>query len=100
MMGLAYDELYDLTPRSFNNRLTGFLNHQEQQTQNNWEQTRMVVHSCLSPHLKKSQKPTEIMPFPWDSKSSQIENKVVISDEKRLENIERHKQVILKKLNK
>ena len=100
MMGLAYDELYDHTPRSFNNRLTGFLNHQEQQAQNNWEQTRMIVHSCLSPHLKESKAPSEILPFPWDSKSSQIENKMVISDEQRLQNIERHRQIMLKKNNK
>ena len=36
--------------------------------QNHWEQTRMIVHSCLSPHLKKKMKPTELMPFDWDEK--------------------------------
>ena len=27
MMGLSYDELYDLTPRSFSNKLLGFNNY-------------------------------------------------------------------------
>ena len=67
-MGLSYDELYDLTPRSFNNQLQGFNDYQEQLIQVGWEQTRTIVHSCLAPHSKKKLKPKEILPFPWDNK--------------------------------
>ena len=67
-MGLSYDELYDLTPRAFNNQLKGFNDYQEQLIQDSWEQTRIIAHSCLAPHSKKKLKPTEILPFPWDKK--------------------------------
>ena len=73
-MGMSYDELYDSTPRTFNNKLIGFNDYQEQLMQDRWEQTRVIAHSTLSPHSKKRIKPKEILPFPWDNKKkSQIE---------------------------
>jgi hypothetical protein len=66
-MGLSYDELYDLTPRAFNNKLVGFNAYQEQLIQDRWEQTRMIVHSTIAPHSKKKLKPKEVLPFPWDN---------------------------------
>jgi len=69
MLGLSYDELYDLTPRSFSNKLLGFNNYQTQLLENSWEQTRLIIHSTLSPHSKKRLKPKEILPFPWDDKN-------------------------------
>lgn len=52
-MGMNCDEFYDLTPRSFSNKLLGFNSYQERIMQDNWEQTRLIVHSTLSPHIKK-----------------------------------------------
>tara|TARA_R110002074_G_scaffold129674_1_gene270952 strand:+ start:425 stop:715 length:291 start_codon:yes stop_codon:yes gene_type:complete len=69
MMGLMYDELYSLTPRSFNNKLKGFQEHQSQLSQNAWEQTRTMMVAILMPHSKKKLKATEILPFPWDNKN-------------------------------
>lgn len=69
MLGLSYDNLYDLTPRSFENKLKGFKKYNEQLSQNNWEQTRMIVHAAIVPHSKHKIKPQELMPFPWDSKN-------------------------------
>tara|TARA_R100001244_G_scaffold132039_4_gene106670 strand:+ start:177 stop:470 length:294 start_codon:yes stop_codon:yes gene_type:complete len=97
MLGLAYDELYSLTPRSFNNRLLGFSEHQEQINQNNWEQTRLIIHACLSPHSKKRLKPKDILPLPWDSKNSP--KKIIASPEQIKADVERHKK-ILKKMQK
>ena len=68
-MGLDYNELYSLTPRSFNNRLKGFYKHLDQQNQNNWEQTRTIMIACLTPHSKKKLKPTDVLPLPWDGKN-------------------------------
>lgn len=67
---MTIDELYDLTPRSFSNKMIGYSKREEMIMQNHWEQTRMIVHSCLSPHLKKKMKPTELMPFDWDKKNT------------------------------
>ena len=62
MMGLSDEDLYDLTPRSFNNRLIGFNKKNEQLSQNHWEQTRMIVHAAIAPHSKHRLKPQELMP--------------------------------------
>jgi len=95
MLGLSFDNLYDMTPRSFQNKLIGFREYSERQTQNTWEQTRLIIHSCLSPHSKKALKLKELLPFPWDKKTE----KVIASKEEIAEVVKRH-QEILKKLNK
>jgi len=96
-MGLGCDELYSLTPRTFNNQLMGFNQYQEQLMRDRWEQTRMIVHSCIAPHSKKTLKPKEILPFPWDNKSRG--RKIIASNEQIAKDVARHKQVLLK-LNK
>lgn len=96
MLGLGYDELYSLTPRSFNNRLEGFKTHQEQLSQNQWEQTRIILLGCLSPHSKKKLKAQEILPLPWDN----IKRKkriTIATPEQIAKDVARHKKVLLKK---
>tara|TARA_Y100000114_G_scaffold154936_1_gene177999 strand:- start:1494 stop:1688 length:195 start_codon:yes stop_codon:yes gene_type:complete len=39
---------------------------------NSWEQTRLIIHSCLQPHSKKRLNPKEILPFPWDAKKKKV----------------------------
>ena len=68
MIKLGYDELYDLTPRSFQNKLIGFKDYNEQVSQNDWEQTRLIVHSGIAPYSKQRLKPKDVLPFPWDHK--------------------------------
>ena len=77
---MTTDELYDLTPRSFSNKMIGYSQREEMIMQNHWEQTRMIVHSCLSPHLKRKMKPTELMPFDWDDKKK-VKKKVASQEE-------------------
>jgi hypothetical protein len=96
-VGLSYDELYDLTPRSFNNKLIGFNSSQEEKVQNEWEQTRIIVHATMSPHSKKKLRPKDILPFPWDNKSKG--KKLFSSPEQIAKDVARHRKV-LQKLNK
>ena len=95
MLGLNYDELYDFTPRSLNNKLIGFKKYQEQLSQNNWEQTRMIVHSSILPHSKHKLKPKDLMPFPWDKKpvKKNTASKEHIQDVLRRYNIKEPKKV-------
>jgi hypothetical protein len=94
-MGMGYNELYDLTPRTFNNKLIGFNSYQERIMQDNWEQTRLIIHSTLSPHIKKRISPKEVLPFPWDDKRKR---KPKIASREHIEAvIEKYKN---KKLNK
>ena len=93
-MGMSYDELYDSTPRTFNNILIGFNLYQEQLTQDSWEQTRIIAHCTISPHSKKRLKPKEVLPFPWDNKTKPKGK--VVSNEHIQDVIKRYD----KKLNK
>lgn len=79
-LSMTIDELYDLTPRSFSNKMIGYSEREEMIMQNSWEQTRMIVHSCLSPHLKRKIKPRELMPFDWDNKN-RIKKKIASQEE-------------------
>ena len=89
MLGLSDDELYDLTPRSLDNKIRGFRKYNEQLSQNNWEQTRMIVHSCIVPHSKQRLKPKELMPFPWDEK---VKIKRDVADKQHIQKVlERYK---------
>jgi len=84
MLGLSFDDLYDITPRSFQNKLRGFRSHTEQLHQNSWEQTRMIIHSCISPHSKQKLKAKDLLPFPWDNDKK---NKPVIPTKEELKDI-------------
>ena len=77
---MTIDELYDLTPRSFSNKMIGYREREEMIMQNYWEQTRMIVHSCLAPHLKRKMKPRELMPFDWDDKNK-VKKKVASQED-------------------
>jgi len=94
-MELAYDELYGLTPRSFNNKIKGFQAIREQLNQNDWEQTRLIIHACLAPHSKKALKPTEVLPLPWDNKKSN--KKITIATPEQIaKDVAKHKKILLK----
>lgn len=97
MLGLSYDDLYDLTPRSFSNKLLGFNNYTEQLLQDSWEQTRLIIHATLSPHSKKKLKPKEILPFPWDNKKKP--KKEFASKEHIQKVLETYNKKKIKKLN-
>lgn len=97
MMGLSDEDLYDLTPRSFNNKLIGFNNKNEQISQNQWEQTRLIVHGTIAPHSKHRVKPQELMPFPWDHKNKAKKN--IATKEEIKQVLERYKLKEPKKIN-
>jgi hypothetical protein len=95
-MGMSYDELYNSTPRNFNNKLIGFNAYQEQLMQDNWERTRVIIHSTLSPHSKKKIKPKEILPFPWDDKNKV--KKQIATKEQIQEALKKYEKIKPKKI--
>lgn len=69
-MMLTPDELYDLTPRSFENKKKGWVLQQDLITRNQWEQTRLLgswIYNA-SGNLKKPIKPKQLLNFEWDIK--------------------------------
>jgi len=95
-MGLSYDGLYELTPRSFNNKLKGFSEHHNQSNQDSWERTRTIMIACLMPHSKKKLRPTDVLPFPWDNKNKP--KKEIASKEHIQKVLERYRKSNFNKL--
>ena len=93
---MSYDELYNSTPRNFNNKLIGFNAYQEQLMQDNWERTRVIIHSTLSPHSKKKLKPKELLPFPWDDKNKV--KKQIATKEQIQEALKKYEKIKPKKI--
>jgi len=99
MMGLSYNEMYDLTPRSFSNKFKGFSEVRKEDDRRSWEQTRVIAHITASPNLKKKMKPTELLPFPWDGEVQKKNAKKLPSPEKIKEVIESYNKKNIKKIN-
>ncbi len=96
MMGLSYEGLYELTPRSFNNKIKGFSEHHTKSNQDSWERTRTIMIACLMPHSKKKLRPTDVLPFPWDNKNKP--KKEIASKEHIQKVLERYRKSNFNKL--
>jgi len=96
-VGLGYDELYDLTPRAFNNKLQGFNSYQETLMRDRWEQTRAIVQGCVAPHSKKKLKAQDILPFPWDNEKKSKNKKIATKEEMKAV-LDKYDKIKLKKV--
>jgi hypothetical protein len=67
-MGLTIGELYDMTPRQFQNKRKGFQRIIEHEMQTKWETTRWLAAITIAPHTKKRLKPRDLIAFPWETK--------------------------------
>jgi hypothetical protein len=65
---MSEDEFWCSTPRSFFNRLDGFLKWNEQIQQQEWERARFIAYTnaAYSGHAKKSLTPRKIIKFNWE----------------------------------
>ena len=54
------------SPRYWRARLIGMRNAQYQEFQNQWEMSRWMAATIMSPHLKKPIAPNKLMAFPWE----------------------------------
>ena len=72
-MSVSY--FYSLTPRQFDNIVTGRKRFLQDEFQNSWEQTRSVVYATYLSYETKGSKvsPQELLPFNWDEKQTEIE---------------------------
>lgn len=98
MMGLSYNNLYDLTPRSFSNASKGFFELRKEDIRTSWEQVRVIAHVTASPHLKNKIKAQELLPFPWDKENKKKRVKIASPEEIR-KVIESYENKKIKKIN-
>jgi len=68
---MTADEFWNMTPREFYNKLDGFQQHEQQQFQNSWDQTRFIAFCALKEDGKgRIRKPEDLMKFDWDKKGT------------------------------
>jgi hypothetical protein len=67
-MGLTIGELYDMTPRQFQNKRQGFQRIIEHEMQTKWETTRWLAAVTIAPHTKRKLRPRDLIAFPWENK--------------------------------
>ncbi len=68
-MGIMPNDWELLSPEYFMFRLSGLRNSQTNIYRQEWEQTRWLAFSMLTPHIKKNAKmtPQNLIIFPWES---------------------------------
>ena len=65
-MGMLEKDFNQCRPYYWRARLDGMRQTQHQQFQNDWEMTRWMAATIMSPHLKKPISPQKLMKFPWE----------------------------------
>lgn len=65
-MGMTIEELYNMTPRQFQNKREGYRRAVEGDMQTRWESVRWLAAVVIAPHIKKRLRPKDLMAFPWD----------------------------------
>ena len=71
-MGMTVGELYDMTPRQFQNKRQGFQRVVDHNVQLIWESTRWNAAINIAPHTKKRMKPRDLIAFPWENKKNRV----------------------------
>ena len=75
---MTEDQLYDMTPRTFDNKAKGFNKMLEYNNKKQMELHRENVIAVIRPHLDKKHKnksTKELYPLPWDNKPTETEKK-------------------------
>jgi len=68
-LGMSKKQFLKSTPREFTNRLSGFVQLENQRYYQQMDMNRMLMFTIVKPHLKKElQHKTlyDLYPFPWD----------------------------------
>ena len=83
-LGLTYDNLYQLTPRSFWNAVDGFYEMIENEDRKTWIRVRWQTCALVNVHMPKGKSitPQRLMKFEWEKKPGK--NKEVSSYEETL----------------
>ncbi len=76
-MGMSVEELYDMIPRVFWNKLSGFFELELRRERQNWERERWSTCLLLNIQLPKGKriKPTQLLEFENEKKAKQVDVK-------------------------
>lgn len=84
-VGMSLDDFERCTPSEFRAVFDAWQQRQERDERRNWEQVRFLATASLQPYSKKTLKPTDVVTFPWDAKSSSAVTKGTSSYERMKE---------------
>lgn len=82
-IGLSLDDFCKYTYNEFENICEAWSKMNEMQNHEAWERTRILAAICIQPHVKKKLTPKQLMPLPWDKKSSRSDEPQLTAEEKR-----------------
>lgn len=75
-MGLLLNYFYSLTPRQFDNILSGYRSKEEAKEKASWERARyQMYYSVVAQQGSDKIKLEDILPFPWERKETSILDK-------------------------
>jgi len=81
---MAQSEFWKMTPREFSNACNGYNDKINRGLQNSWEQARLVATFIVNVNSqKKKYKPQELVKFPWESESKELNEELDIIKERR-----------------
>ena len=77
MMGMSVYELYDMIPRYFWNKLSGFFELERMRERNNWERSRWETCLLLNIQIPKGKrlKPKDLFEFEDERKGKEVDFK-------------------------
>lgn len=68
---MTFNEMYELTPRSFFNAVNGNRKKEDAFSKERWIMTRELMFAVMSPYLEKGIEKQDILPFAWEQKQLQ-----------------------------
>ena len=70
---MSWDELYDMLPIHFWNKLDGFYELENLRQRQHWERVRWQTTYLINIQLEKGKKikPTDLIKFDWDKKTKE-----------------------------
>jgi len=86
------DDFYDMLPREFWNKVTGFYELENIRQRSNWERTRWSTCLLLNIQLPKNKsiKPTDLIRFEWEQEALKIDFEELKRKAEYIKKLEEH----------
>ena len=86
------DDFYDMLPREFWNKVTGFYELENIRQRTDWERTRWSTCLLLNIQLPKNKsiKPTDLMQFEWEQEALKIDFEDLKAKAEYIKKLEEH----------
>lgn len=77
LMGLSVEEFYNMIPRHFFNKMSGFYELLSLKEKHEWERVRWQTAVLVNLQIPKGKriKPTDLIQFDWDKKKREVDYK-------------------------